>query len=227
MKELSLIIPTYNRKDILVKNIFTIKTTYPEAEIIIVDDNSTDGTEKTIKDTFGDSVIYLKNDKNQGKGFSLRRGFKEAQGQYLIFTDDDLPYGVTALALILNELKKGKPVVIAERSNFYDGLIKKIGRFIFNLFIKPLLGIKIKDTQAGLKGFQKEIGKKLFALSFINRFAIDLEIIYLCSWLKIPLDTVPVEVINKAPSNFSWKNFYEIARDVLKIKLHKYFYDKH
>jgi len=85
-----------------------------------------------------------------------------------------------------------------------------------------LLGIKIRDTQAGIKGFENTQGKKLFALSFINRFAIDLEIIFLCQYLHFPIKTAKVSVINEIPSNFSWKNFIEIAFDVLKIRLHKY-----
>ena len=222
MPEFSLIIPTYNRKEVLIKTLSQIKNTYPEAEIIIVDDASSDGTDKAISRLFGNSVIYLRNEKTQGKGFSLRKGFKEAKGQYLIFTDDDLPYGLKSIELILSELKKGEPVVIGERTYFNDNFVKKIGRLVFSAFIKPLLGIKIRDTQAGIKGFENTQGKKLFALSFINRFAIDLEIIFLCQHLHFPIKTAKVSVINEIPSNFSWKNFIEIAFDVLKIRLHKY-----
>lgn len=225
MKELSLIIPTYNRKERLIKNITQIQNTYPEAEIIVVDDGSSDGTDKEINHVFGNAVVYLKNEKNQGKGFSLRKGFKEANGRCLIFTDDDLPYGVESIGLCLEELKKGKPVVIGERASFNDNFIKRIGRLFFSLFIEPLLGIKIRDTQAGIKGFENTYGKKLFALSFINRFAIDLEIIYLCNHFRIPLQTVPVSIVNKASTHFSIIHFAEIAFDVLKIRFHKYPYE--
>jgi len=222
MKELSLIIPTYNRKEELIKNIFQVQNTYPGAEIIIVDDGSSDGTDREINHVFGNAVIYLRNDKNQGKGASLRQGFKIATGKFLIFTDDDLPYGLEGIELVLSELKKGKPVVIGERDFFYDNFLKKLGRLSFNLFFKPFLGIKTKDTQAGIKGFSQEVAKKLINYSFIDHFAIDLEILALCQKLEYSMTGVPVKQKDSLPTSLSLLNLLYIFIDTFRIKFHHY-----
>ena len=223
----SLIIPTYNRNDVLIQNLREIRSRYPEAEIIVIDDGSKTDVSLAIKKEFSESIIFLKNEENLGKGASLRKGFLKAQGDYLIFTDDDLPYGTDNIELVLKKLEEGNRIVIAQRVSFSDSsFFRKIGRFCFKIFFKPLLGIKIKDTQAGLKGFQKDIGKLLFNLSFTNRFAIDLEILYLASRLKIPIEAIPVEAMHKQDSTFKFINTFDIALAVFKIKFHHYSYEK-
>jgi dolichyl-phosphate beta-glucosyltransferase len=222
MPETSIIIPTFNRREQLINNVLKIKTAFPEAEIIIINDGSSDQTDEAVRHHFGQSLIYLKNEKNQGKGFSLRKGFQRASGQYLIFTDDDLPYGLQGIEAVLKELKANKPVVIGERQLFFDNFIKKLGRVFFNRIFKSLLDIKLKDTQAGLKGFSQEAGKKLFQYSFINRFAIDVEIIALCQKFKYPISIVPVHQIDDKPTSLSLLNLFYIFIDTLRIKFHHY-----
>ena len=220
-RELSIIIPSYQKKEWLQKTIKILLEHFSEAEIIIINDGSQDKT-KEIKDIFGDQIVYLENEKNQGKGFSLRKGFREANGQYLIFTDDDLPYGIESIDLVLKELKNNKPVVIGERQFFYDSFVKMIGRIFFNLFFKSILGLKIKDTQAGIKGFENTCGKKLFALSFINHFAIDLEILALCQKLEYSVTGVPVKQKDSLPTSLSLLNLLYIFIDTFRIKFHHY-----
>jgi len=223
MKELSLIIPTYNRRERLIKNIAQIQNTYPEAEIIIVDDGSSDGTDKEVNHVFGKAVIYLKNEKNQGKGLSLRKGFKEATGQYLIFTDDDLPYGVESIKDALRELKKGAEVVIGERHDFYnDKLFKKFLRPFLYVFLEILFGLHYFDTQAGLKGFKREAGKTIFSLAFTNQFVIDVEILYLSQKLGYSVKTILIKQQNFSPSAFNLKEIMMVFFDLFKIRFHHY-----
>ncbi|MDQ5883055.1 MAG: dolichyl-phosphate beta-glucosyltransferase [Patescibacteria group bacterium] len=222
MPELSLIIPTYNRSEILIQNVLALRQKYPEAEIIIIDDGSTDQTKGKVPAVLGKQVIFQSNISNKGKGFSLRRGALLAHGQYVIFTDDDLPYGLEGIALVYQELKKGKPVVIGERAYFVDSLPKKIARPVFNWFFKPFLGIQMKDTQAGLKGFSHEAAQNIFRRSIVNSFALDLEIIVLCQKLNYPITKVPVVQKDTTPSHLSFRQMFQIFLDVFKIKFHRY-----
>lgn len=217
---LSLIIPTYQKFSYLKETISLLKENFPEAEIIVVDDGSEDETYK-IKEIF--EIKYLKNLKNQGKGESLRRGFKEATGDFLIFTDDDLPYGIESISQILEELKKGEKIVIGTRDRFYnDTFYKKILRPFLYFIIFVLLGLKYSDTQCGVKGFQKEVGKKLFELSFLKGFAIDVEILYLAKKLKYPVKTIKVQQKNVAISTFKMKGIIKMFVEILKIRFHCY-----
>lgn len=89
---ISVIIPTYNRKIYLVQAIESVlKQKYCNMEIIIVDDNSIDGTENLIRDKYGEysNIYYLKNNVNKGPGYSRLKGFNQSKGEYIVFLDDD------------------------------------------------------------------------------------------------------------------------------------------
>jgi glycosyltransferase involved in cell wall biosynthesis len=225
-KELSIIISSYQKKEWLQRTIDVLLKYFPEAEIIVINDGSQDNTEK-IKNIFGNRIVYLGNEKNQGKGFSLRKGFKEANGQYLIFTDDDLPYGIESIQDVLQELKTGAEVVIGERHDFYnDKLLKKLLRPLLYLFLEILFGFHYFDTQAGLKGFKRETGKTIFSLTFTDRFAIDVEILYLSRKLGYSVKTILIKQQNFGPSKFNLKDIMKMFFDLFKIRLHHYYEKK-
>ena len=220
--ELSIIIPSYQKKEWLQKTVKILLEHFSEAEIIIINDGSQDKT-KEIKDIFGNRIVYLENEKNQGKGFSLRKGFKEANGQYLIFTDNDLPYGVESIKDALRELKKGTEVVIGERHDFYnDKLFKFFLRPFLYVFLEILFGLHYFDTQAGLKGFKREAAKTIFSLAFTNQFAIDVEILYLSQKLGYSIKPILIKQQNFSPSAFNLKGIMMMFFDLFKIRLHHY-----
>lgn len=221
-KKLSLIIPTYQKFSYLKETVALLRKNFSEAEIIVIDDGSKDETYK-IQEIFGSQIKYLRNFKNEGKGGSLRRGFKEASGDFLIFTDDDLPYGIEGILEILEELKKGEKIVIGVRDKFYsDKFYKKLLRPFLYFIIFILLGLRYSDTQCGLKGFQKEAGKQLFNLSFSKGFVIDVEILYLAKKLKYPVKIVKVQQKILAVSTFKIKGIIKMFFEILKIRLHCY-----
>lgn len=89
---ISVIIPSFNRKELINKAIESVlKQTYKNVEIIIIDDGSTDGTEKYLKEKYKNNEIiaFYKNEKNSGAGFSRKVGYKKSNGNYIIFMDDD------------------------------------------------------------------------------------------------------------------------------------------
>lgn len=220
--KLSIIIPTYQKFSYLKRTLNLLLENLKEAEIIVVDDGSKDETYK-IKDIFKEKIKYLRNEKNQGKGESLRKGFNEANGEFLIFTDDDLPYGIDSINKIYEELQKGNEIVIGERKEFYNDIFyKKLMRPFLYLFIRLLFGLKYKDTQCGLKGFKKEVGKKLFAFSFVKGFSIDVEILYLAKKLNYKVKTIKLGQIEKAPSTFRLEGILKMFFDLIKIKFHCY-----
>lgn len=91
-QKISIIIPSYNRKDFLVEAIEKIfLQSYKNYEIIIIDDASNDGTEETINKKYhnNSNIKFFKNEKNSGAGFSRKAGYKKSTGEYIIFLDDD------------------------------------------------------------------------------------------------------------------------------------------
>jgi glycosyltransferase involved in cell wall biosynthesis len=90
---LSVIIPAYNEEQRIRNTLHVIQADLQRqlyaAEIIVVDDGSQDGTASLVRtfDTKRPSICLLQNDRNRGKGFSVRQGFLHARGAYLLFSD--------------------------------------------------------------------------------------------------------------------------------------------
>ena len=86
--KVSVIIPTYNRANLVTEAINSVlMQSCKDIEIIVIDDGSTDNTSKVLK-TFGDRIRYIKQ-KNMGAGAARNRGLKEANGKYIAFLDSD------------------------------------------------------------------------------------------------------------------------------------------
>lgn len=128
---ISVIIPTYNRSDLLQRAIKSIlKQTYHNFELIIVDDGSTDINIEVIK-AFSDSRIkYIKFQKNRGQPAAINEGIRVSKGNYITFLDDDDEIFPKMLELEVNVLKDTE-----EECGFVVGLGIKLngnGYSIFN-----------------------------------------------------------------------------------------------
>jgi len=223
-KELSIIIPSYQKGKWIINTIKSLLEYFPQAEIIIINDGSKDDTKK-IKDIFGQKIVYLENEINKGKGYSLRRGFEKAKGKYLIFTDADLPFDVKHIDKVYQELKQKGSIAIGHRDKFYnDKFYKKLLRPFLYLILRILFGFKHRDTQCGLKGFVGEKGKKIFSLSVVNGFAMDIEILFLAKRLDYLVNEVIVqqEVSSSDSSTFDFPNILRMVFDLLIIRFHCY-----
>ena len=222
--KLSIIVPTYCRFGRIVKVIEKLLANFPEAEIIVINDGSTDET-KRIQKIFENKIVYLENSSNKGKGFSLRKGFKKASGDFLIFTDDDLPYGIEGIKQIIAGLEEGYDIVIAQRSKFYNDIfLKALARPCLYILLKILFGLRFKDTQAGLKGFTKQAGKRLWGYSISKGFAVDIEILYLAKRLKYKIKEIPLEQTRESflVSTFNLGRIIDMFIELIKIRLHHY-----
>lgn len=222
-KELSIIIPAYEKGKLIINTIKSLLEYFPQAEIIIINDGSKDNTRK-IKNIFGDKIVYLENEINKGKGYSLRKGFEKAKGRYLIFTDADLPFGIEYIEKVFKELKQKKSIVIGHREEFYnDKFYKKLLRPFLYLILRILFGFKYRDTQCGLKGFTRKEGKKIFSISMINGFAIDIEILFLAKKLDYLVNEVVVQQeASSVSSTFNFPNILRMIFDLLIIRFHNY-----
>lgn len=109
MDKISVIIPTYNREKIIKKVIqSTLKQTYHNIEVIVIDDGSTDNTEKVVKKIKDNRLKYIKLDKNMGVCNARNEGIKNAQGKYIAFQDSDNIFYSYKLEKQLDNLIKNK-----------------------------------------------------------------------------------------------------------------------
>ena len=198
-----LVLPVYNERH-LVKDVAeslgeAIRKN-PQLRVVVVDDGSEDGT----GDAFKRHLKPLKNaevkilSKNGGKGMAIRQGFQGAKEERLIFMDGDLAYSLDHLTPLVESLNE-HDVVIGSRSMApqAQGGLPARRAFLgwgFNRLACYLLGIDYPDTQAGLKGFQREAAERLFAKQKLVDFAFDVELLYLCRKLGLRVGQIPVQV---------------------------------
>jgi dolichyl-phosphate beta-glucosyltransferase len=219
--DISIIIPVYNGSYLLEKHLTPflgyLRVKPYRIEIIVVDDGSID-SDLTKQYTQKHGLYFVGIAVNKGKGNALRNGFNVARGAIQLFTDADIPFQYANFDTFI-ELLNDDPdqFIIGDRTHsssvYFDGnnIIRNLGSSIISLIINRLFVRGIKDTQCGLKGMGQTISKKLFSLSFINRFAIDIELIYLARKLNIPILKCPVQV------RYNDKSTINIVRDGLKL----------
>lgn len=210
--DLSVVLPAYNQGAQLRQNIHTLATFLAglpwRSEIIIVDDGSSDGSAHRILHLAGDqgnpALRVVQNPSNRGKGYAVRRGVEVAAGAYIVFTDIDLAYPPRDIAAVVAELKGGEhDIVVACRTHpksryelspaFIRYLYTRhqLSR-LFNWIVRWWLGLQVRDTQAGLKGFTREAAQEIFGRARIDRFTFDVEILCLGKKLGFRLKEVPV-----------------------------------
>ncbi len=230
--EISIIIPTYKSADILEKNIMLLKSYLDENnlsnEIILVDDGSDDkgATQEAAKSL---NIVFLANPVNTGKGAALKLGFEKAQGRFCIFTDADIPYQLDNLMEIYKKLSvENFDVVVGDRnlegSIYYEktSFLRNFGSWAVITMVNIFITRNWKDTQCGIKGFKANVGKRLFSMARINRFAIDIEIVFLAIKYGYNIKKINVSLRSNEKSTINIVNDgIKIIFDIFKIRLNE------
>lgn len=204
--ELSIIVPAYNEQDLIVDTLDAIhdflSARRESFEIIVVDDGSRDKTVQLVEQ-WGKTknARLLVNEKNMGKGFSVRRGVEASRGEFLIFIDADLPYELDAIDGFLQELRAGSDLAIGSRvlpgsevkgvpaARFFAGQV-------FSWMVQGFLFLGIRDTQCGFKSFKSNVAREIFRRLTISGFGFDVELLYIARKLKYRIQPVAVRMIH-------------------------------
>ena len=193
---LSIVIPCYNEKD----NIETIvnkvlQSTVKNKEIIVVDDKSTDGTDKILEEKIRplvSQVIY--HEVNQGKGGALRTGFAHATGDIVIIQDADLEYDPNDYPKVLEPILKGSAKV-CYGSRFLNQPAKGYranqiaNRFLTN-FSNLFTHQRLTDMETCYKCFRRDVIQTIDIKE--NRFGFEPEITAKVSKMRIRIKEVPI-----------------------------------
>ncbi len=229
--QISLIIPAYNEEKNILRTLkklkLFLKNEKDKWEILIINDGSTDNTLKILKNYKPKFFKIISYKKNKGKGFAVKKGVKQATGDYMCFTDSDLAYSFDNLKNLLSYLKDFD-VVIGSRNLETDNhenisTLRRIFGKGFNILSNIILGYRIKDTQCGLKVFKKEAAKSLFSKQTLNGWGFDTEILYLAKKKKYKIKEARAMVLKRYGTQGSKINFLKdpikMFLDLLKIRL--------
>lgn len=172
--KLSVIICVYNEQE----NIKPLNKRINESlinldyEIIYVDDGSTDGTLKEIKELKDDKVVLVELRKNFGQSSALYAGIEQAKGEYMVTMDGDLQNDPSDIPMMLTLAEEGDwDLVAGIRKNRQDGVfLRKLPSKIANSVIRRSTGVRIKDYGCTLKVFKSDLAKNLGLYGELHRF---------------------------------------------------------
>lgn len=224
--KLSVIIPVYNEKNTLEKIVDLVRSVDGiEKEIIIVDDGSTDGSVDLIKDIgkrYSDIKIVIKGE-NRGKGHTLKVGFKESTGDYVIIQDADLEYDPQDYKKLLRALEEDKiDVVYGSRfSGNYEKMstLHYFGNKLLTLLTNLFYGVMLTDMETCYKLIPGDFVRSLNIKS--DRFDFEPEITakILKSGLKIR--EVPISYSGRDFSEgkkITWRDGFKAVYTLIKFR---------
>jgi len=226
--KLSVIIPCFNEINTIEEIISKVQNFNDlEKEIIVIDDCSNDGTKEKLKSEISNSIDKLiTNDKNFGKGYSLRKGISVATGDIIIFQDADLEYDPSEYKNLLKPILEGKADVVFG-SRFTGSGEKRVLYFwhrLANLTLTTLSNmfsnLNLTDMEIGYKVFKSEIIKDLNLKE--NRFGIEPEITAKIAKKKIRIYEVGVRYFGRTYSEgkkITWKDGVRAVYCILRYNL--------
>ena len=232
---LSVILPCYKAAELARRSVMRLTHALagrvPSYEIIVVDDGIGD-CEPLLRDLPtgpGGQVHVITLPRNRGKGGAVAAGMKSASGRVRIFTDIDIPYGTTPIMLVESLVRtRGFHMVIGDRTfpqSRYETELsfgRRLASGVFSTITATLVTGGFFDTQCGLKGFRGDIAEALFGLQTIERFAFDVELIYLALTYGIEIKRIPVMLERNTTSSVRlWRDSLQTLRDVSRIKIHQ------
>lgn len=225
--KISIVIPVYNEINTILEILRRVKAVPIDKEIIIVDDCSTDGTKEILKEIKEDNIRVFFNDKNKGKGFSIRKGFEHITGGIVIIQDADLEYYPDEYPVLIQKIIEGKADVVygtrflgAHRVfYFYHYLGNQVLNFIANI----LYNTSLSDLMTGYKAFRADALRELKLRA--NGFGIEAEITAQIFKHKFRVYEVPISYDGREYSEgkkITWKDFFRSVYWLIKCKFESY-----
>lgn len=204
--ELSVIIPAYNEELRLPKTLEAVlhflKQQDFTAEILVVDDGSTDGTIRIVEEFAAAAkksniAVRVVNGPHQGKGGAIRHGIQNATGTYLLFTDADNSIPIEQLDQFWQirdqyDLIIGSRFLLSSRFKTQKGirlLTSKLGNMLF----RTLFSLKIADTQCGFKFVRAEAARNVAKQMQMTGFVYDMEFLVLAHQVGYTIVELPVD----------------------------------
>lgn len=213
MKKLSVIIPAFNEQKCIKKVIKLVKKNENVDEIIVVDNNSTDETAEIAKNE-GVKVLFCK---EQGKGYAIEMGLKEAKNEIVLFIDADINNYSEDLIQTLSD------PIVNDEADFVKSMFERTGGRVTELVAKPLLDIlfpevyKFSQPLSGMIAGKKSILSKI---EFEKDYGVDIGILLDMIEMDARIKEVHIGTIKN--DSQQWKNLEKMSREVMNAIIGRY-----
>jgi glycosyltransferase involved in cell wall biosynthesis len=212
----SIVIPAYNESAripaTLESVVSCIRARSWDAEVIVVNDGSTDTTAAVVR-AFAQNapeVRLVENPGNRGKGYSVRAGMLQARGQIALFTDSDLSAPIEEAERLFAAISEGADIAIGsrwldkDRQTQRQPLYRQFFGRCFNTVTRGVMGLRFADTQCGFKAFTRAAAQTVFQLQTIERWGFDPEILFIALKRGFWIIEVPVSWAHDERSRMSY-----------------------
>jgi dolichyl-phosphate beta-glucosyltransferase len=203
----SLVIPAFNEAERIGKSLRDcldyLEATSPNSELIVVNDGSTDATSQTVREVFASpspiATRLLQHFPNRGKGAAVREGLLTATKPIGLFSDADFSTPIEDAPKLIEPIANDE-LDVAFGSRALDRRLighrqpwrREQGGRVFNLIVRLATGLPFWDTQCGFKAFRLEVFRPILDQAKIDRFAFDVELLYLAYRAKLRMREIPV-----------------------------------
>jgi len=200
----SIVIPAFNEKARILATLEAVVSCVRaqgwQAEVIVVNDGSTDTTAALVREFAKHSpeVRLIENPGNRGKGYSVRHGMLEAVGDVVMFTDADLSAPMDEADRLFAAIAAGADIAIGSRwlesgrQTHRQPLYRQFFGRCFNAVCRMVMRLPFADTQCGFKAFTQRAAQTVFQLQTIERWGFDPEILFIALKRGLRIQEVPV-----------------------------------
>ncbi len=205
--DLSIVVPAFDEQERLgssvVRILEYIECEAINAELIVVDDGSSDKTADVARETAAKfpqiRTKVIRYDENRGKGFAVKTGLLASSADIALFSDADLSTPITELAKLVDPIRErefditfGSRAINRSLIGTHQPWRREQGGKVMNLVIKTMSGLKFYDTQCGFKAFNMLKFRPLLDVVTIDRFGFDVEFLFVAKYHGLRLDEIPV-----------------------------------
>ena len=201
--QLSLVIPAWNERGRLEHSLEVLsahlaRAGHRDAEVIVVDDGSTDGTADLVREWAArwPSLRLIQLPGNQGKGAAVRAGILASRGDIVGFADADLSAPIEQLELLLDDLKDAEIAILSRalpgtRLERRQSAPRELMGKLYALLAQLLVIRGVPDAQCGLKVYRGTLARELFAMSKESGVLFDTEILALAAQRRVRISQRP------------------------------------
>ncbi len=235
-ESLAIVVPAYNESARIAGTVSEILRYLDEAsldgELIVVDDGSGDDTRALAQGMAAQDrrVRVVGYDDNRGKGHAVRQGVRAADADIIVFLDADLSTPVGEVDKVLAAVRGGAEMVVGSRFRPDANLVQRqpwLRRTLgagFRWLARRTLSLTASDVTCGFKGFTRDAAGRVFALSTINGWAFDAELLVIAKKLGLSVAEVPItwedcrdsRVRPLANAFEAWRQLRQIRRNLRK-----------
>jgi len=190
---LSVIIPAYRQEKTIIKDLKNIQSVLEQNrydyEIICVVDGKVDKTYSRAKTIKSSQISVVGYEKNHGKGYAVRYGMARSKGDLVAFIDSGMDINPNAISMLLEHMKwYGSDIIVGSIRHSASKVIgyplkRKILSIGYHFLTRFLFGLRITDSQRGIKIFKREVLDKVLPRLLIKTFAFDIEMLSVANCL--------------------------------------------